>query len=205
MIQQLQMDALNNSGAIKRDASGNIMSISIKPGAMDNVPRRGETNNVYKHPQLGTMTVIDTINGPEMTYYTYNVPMDEIEWEPGDSTTTILDYECQIATANYHGRRWTAWFAIDIPVSDGPWQLSGLPGLILKAETEGGEYRFIVTGIRECNEAIKDLPGNPDLDKISRIDFLKILSDLKHNPGKLYGVTGPQPPIYHDLIETDYQ
>lgn len=205
MIQQLMMDALNNSGGIKRDAAGNITSISVNKDAMDNVPRRGQCTNVYKHPSLGSMTVIDAITGPEATYYTYEVPMDDLVWEPGDSTAVILDYECQNATATYHGRRWTAWFAIDIPVSEGPWQLCGLPGLILQAETDGGEYRFTATGVYECNETIKDMPGNPDAEKISRIEYLKTKDDYTRNPSKAFGITSAALPFYHDLIETDYK
>lgn len=205
MIQQLQMDALNNSGGIKRDANGNITAINVKAGAFDNVPRRGVSVNVYKHPLTGTMTVFDAIDGPENTYYTYEVPMDDLVWEPGDSTATFLDYECQNATADYHGRRWTAWFAIDIPVSEGPWQLHGLPGLILMAESDGGEYRFTATGLYECTEPINDMPGNPDADKTTRKEFLKIKEDFTKHPSKAYGIIGREPPMFHDLIETDYK
>ncbi len=41
-------------------------------------------------------------------------------------------YSCQKATADYGGRHWTAWFASDIAVSEGPYYFHGLPGLILK-------------------------------------------------------------------------
>ena len=46
-----------------------------------------------------------------------------------DSTTTIIGYPCQLAKTNFKGRTWLAWYAEDIPVSEGPWKLCGLPGL----------------------------------------------------------------------------
>ena len=44
-----------------------------------------------------------------------------------DSTTTIIGYHCQLAKTNFKGRTWLAWYAEDIPVSEGPWKLCGLP------------------------------------------------------------------------------
>jgi GLPGLI family protein len=36
-----------------------------------------------------------------------------------DSTTTIIGYHCQLAKTNFKGRTWLAWYAEDIPVSEG--------------------------------------------------------------------------------------
>lgn len=205
LLDRQMMDALNNTGGIKRDASGNITSITVSKNAFDNVPRRKGTICVYKNPSEGNMTVFDRIKGPNESIYAYDVEMNDIEWEPGDSIVTILDHECQNATAMYHGRRWTAWFAPDIPVNDGPWQLHGLPGLIMKAESDGGEYRFTITALYECDEPIKDIPGNPVFEKTDRKTFLRILDDNRRHPSRAFGIMNPDPPCHHDLPETDYK
>ncbi len=64
-----------------------------------------------------------------------------------DSVKNILGYDCFKAIAPYRGRRWTAWFAPEIPVQDGPWKLCGLPGLILEAYDTNHEYSFTATGL----------------------------------------------------------
>lgn len=206
LINNMVMDALNKSGGIKTDSDGKILSITVNKDAMADVPRRGELVNVYKYPALNSMTVYYGVSGPDDILYTWDMPVDEIVWEPGDSTTYVLGYECQNAVADYHGRRWVAWYAPDIPASDGPWQLCGLPGLILSAESEGGEYRFTATAVNECKRQIKDMPGNHEIEKCDRKDFRRLEADVTANPGKGYGVVATNAAkIYHDLIETDYK
>ncbi len=62
----------------------------------------------------------------------------QINWTlVDDSTKSVLGYECHLAETDFRGRHWKAWYTMDIPVSLGPWKLSGLPGLILAAEIPG--------------------------------------------------------------------
>lgn len=47
------------------------------------------------------------------------------------------------------------WFTTEIPYSDGPWLLYGLPGLILQAEESEGLFSFTCTQIERIeNESI---------------------------------------------------
>ncbi|MBU3814175.1 MAG: GLPGLI family protein, partial [Candidatus Bacteroides intestinipullorum] len=50
---------------------------------------------------------------------------------------------------------WTVWFTPDIPVSEGPWKLHGLPGLILQAEDS--EHWFSFACIEIENAPYKEL------------------------------------------------
>lgn len=107
----------------------------------------------------------------------YTEPFVELQWHiVNDSTCKVLDYECVKADADYHGRHWSAWFAPEIPVFDGPWKLRGLPGLILKAETDHG-ISFIATGIEMTDEAV---PVVYQTDSYSKVDRKKALADEEH-------------------------
>ena len=55
-----------------------------------------------------------------------------------DEFKTILNYKCQRATVNFGERVFDVWFTPDIPISDGPWKIQGLPGLVISAKTIGG-------------------------------------------------------------------
>lgn len=65
-----------------------------------------------------------------------------ITWKILNEQKDILKFKCQKAVANFRGRFYTVWFTKDVPVSNGPWKLFGLPGLIVKAEDLKQEITF---------------------------------------------------------------
>lgn len=72
--------------------------------------------------------------------YTEIIPIQE--WEINEETKKILGFECQKATCHFRGRRYTAWFSMDVPINKGPWKFGGLPGLILKIYDDDELYKF---------------------------------------------------------------
>lgn len=148
----------------------------IAQGAIDvtKLPRKKETLYVVKSAADSTITVYDVIGTDEPVYYTE--PFSEMVWEIGDSTKTILDYECIQAETDYHGRHWTAWFSPEVPMPYGPWKLHGLPGLIFKAGAEGG-FLFEATGIEATDRLITPMYKQDDYSKVDR---LKALDDHEY-------------------------
>lgn len=172
---------------------------------------RGSRYKNIKDFDAQTITVWDSQMGD---CYRYTVEMDDLQWELMDSIKNVLDYECQLATADYHGRKWYAWFTPEIPVQDGPWQLCGLPGLIMEAITADGEYGFTIKGIQQCNEPLGDPYENPDkIFKTTRIAVLRMKDYGRRNrAAQVSAMTGGKVNIKQtdykeniDFIETDYQ
>ena len=63
----------------------------------------------------------------------YKVLEDRVlDWEILPEKEKIGNWETQKATTEFGGRKWTAWFCEEIPLSDGPYKFKGLPGLIVK-------------------------------------------------------------------------
>ena len=79
--------------------------------------------------------------------YVYAEDIEPQEWILGDSVRSILGYECRLAECDYRGRHWIAWYAPEIAVSEGPWKLGGLPGLILEAYDSRRHYVFTALGM----------------------------------------------------------
>ncbi|MFC5411332.1 GLPGLI family protein [Larkinella bovis] len=71
-----------------------------------------------------------------------------------------------------------AWFAQDIPVSAGPEQYFGLPGLILELDLNDGDA--VVTAVKiEMKDVSKELTANKKIKgkKIKTADYDKIIKD----------------------------
>jgi len=78
----------------------------------------------------------------------YVFPLQHIEesmtldWKLQERKDTVRGISCSLATARYGGRIYTAWYAPSLPIPDGPYVFSGLPGLIIKVEDRKGWYTF---------------------------------------------------------------
>lgn len=167
---------------------------------------------IFRSTSDNTMTVYDRAGSLE--YGVYTEPLGEIQWEISDSTKTVLGYDCIKATANYHGRNWIAWFAPDIPLQEGPWKLTGLPGLILEASESTGQHSFVATGLEATNQEIVPIYPYQQYDKMSRIEMLRQLRNYRDhgraidaaatglNLGPDHIRTGEEVKI--DFLETDY-
>ena len=166
----------------------------------------------YKNQKDFRSNIITVWNTNGGDVYQYETDMNDLNWEICDSTKIILGYDCNLATADYHGRKWKAWFAPEVAIQEGPWQLCGLPGLIFEAETEDGEYGFEITGIQKCNESFKPILIDSDnLFNTPRKSFLKMKDYARRNrSSRIRAMTGGKVKVdadykgSDDFLETDY-
>ena len=146
----------------------------------------------------------------------YDEPFSDIDWLiVEDSTKTILDYQCIMATTDYHGRKWTVWFTPEIPMQDGPWKFCGLPGLIMEASESSGQHSFTATGIEISTQPIFPI-FNTEYEKMDRKEMLRALRHYRENGNAMFkaatgselggGVDTPVTEEYrkYDFLETDY-
>ena len=105
-------------------------------------------------------------------------PTPEIVWTLTDDTLTVGGYLCQQATATHRGVAWTVCYTEEIPSSAGPWRLRGLPGLIVKAESEA--HTFCLTELRKEASSITAPEHRPD------VQWMKYAKLLKHR-NEIYG------------------
>ena len=148
--------------------------INAAIGSKTEWPHKRMKAYVYKNYPQGKMTVTD---GLLMQDYIYEDTLCAQNWVIQDSSKLILGHECQKAVCHYRGHCWTAWFAMDIPITDGPWKLCGLPGLIMEATSEDNSHAFKLLGLeRVSKEPIvfsKTYVGNNKFEKTTFEKFLK--------------------------------
>ena len=184
-----------------------------KDGIYGDFPHVRMSTYVYKNYPTGQMTITDRISSQG---YRYVDSLHTQTWAMGDSTREVLGYTCQQATADFRGRRWTAWFATDIPVSDGPWKLGGLPGLILEAYDEGQQHVFTAVGLERVKDKLiifnRPFRGNHRFEQTNRLEFLRMERRFLMDSNSFIQMeTGidllgdePNRVMRYDLLERDY-
>ena len=103
----------------------------------------------------------------------------EIAWTLTDDTLTVGGYLCQQATATHRGVAWTVCYTEEIPSSAGPWRLRGLPGLIVKAESEA--HTFCLTELRKEASSITAPEHRPDVQRMKYAKLLKHRNEIYGN------------------------
>lgn len=148
--------------------------INAAIGSKTEWPHKRMKAYVYKNYPQGKMTVTD---GLLMQDYIYEDTLYAQNLVIQDSSKLILGHECQKAVCHYRGHCWTAWFAMDIPITDGPWKLCGLPGLIMEVTSEDNSHAFKLLGIEKVSKEpivfSKTYVGNNKFEKTTFEKFLK--------------------------------
>ena len=103
----------------------------------------------------------------------------DIVWTLTNDTLTVSGYYCQTATCKFRGVAWTVCYTEEIPSSAGSWRLRGLPGLIVKAESEA--HTFCLTELRKEASSITAPEKNPDVQRMKYAKLLKHRNEIYGN------------------------
>lgn len=134
----------------------------------------------------------------------YSEIIPKQNWTIYNDTLTIVGHLCQKATCNFRGRDYTAWFALDIPISNGPWKFGGLPGIILKIYDNKRLYTFECVKIELGVFPIKKYDFS-NYNPIEREKLLKFQKKLNEDYYRTIGARRrdggrlPAPIIYEPL------
>lgn len=104
---------------------------------------------------------------------------DEIEnqaWKPGTNQRKIQGYVCMDATMKRGEETITAWFTPNIPVSFGPKNYGGLPGLILAVDIKG-ENVLLATSVDLSPPSEDSIVRSIDGRKVTQEAFDKLVAE----------------------------
>ena len=91
--------------------------------------------------------------GPMLPDYTlddyWSDSLPAMKWTILNQFTTIKNNYCQKAVTTFRGRDYTVFFALNIPIQDGPWKFCGLPGLIVMGSDSKGIFKFEMTNFEK--------------------------------------------------------
>lgn len=106
-------------------------------------------------------------------------------WKISAEKEKVGQWDTQKATANFAGREWTAWFTNDIPLQDGPYKFSGLPGLIVKLEDKTKSHVFEMKGIKKLSPQEFDAVTKPKNEiSINLQQYQKLIEEYEKDPTK---------------------
>lgn len=163
-----------------RYASDSAQAADFKKGIVS-MPANEESVNerVTKYPYSHQLT-----HTTFLVWDKYKMKQDvELKWKLINEFSKILNYRVQKATTEFGGRKWTAWFTADIPMQDGPYKFSGLPGLILRIEDATKSHSWELKGIRSVQEEFiyPDL-GQYKIIELNYNQFVKKFRNYRANP-----------------------
>ena len=152
----------------------------------------GNLDEIYRNLEQGKFTTYSTVFG---THYLITEDITIPEWTMyEDSTITVLGMECKKATTNFRGRYWEVWYTEEIPISQGPWKLCGLPGMILKVNSP---KFMLIEAISIKNKNLEPVTFYNYLNyKYAPIDRMEYLKKV-HKPG-IYPTGGSRKTIEID-------
>lgn len=97
-------------------------------------------------------------------------------WKLTGEQATFLGHPVLQAKAQKDSTTLEAWFTPDIPVSAGPAQYGGLPGLILTLTVDSNKVIYTATAI-DITTAVAPIKAPSDGSKVTRAEFDKIVKD----------------------------
>ena len=134
-------------------------------------------------------------DGLDRYYFRLN-KLDNIEWNLSNENNPT-NHQLKKATANYLGRNWIAWYDESIPLSEGPFLFTGLPGLIVEMHDNQDFFKWKLSSYNldfDDKKRTRNLIdfGLPKANKINELDFKKIMIDNFYDPGTAFSASGMQ-------------
>lgn len=142
---------------------------------------------IYKNFPKGKITTTGYIM-PD--HFKYSEPLLDKGWILTREKKVISGYSAQKATINFGGRSWVAWFTPEIPISEGPYKFSGLPGLIIFLHDTKNHYVFEMVSFNHNTNRSIEFPEKRYIE-ISKKNFLKVEMAFRENiieVAKQYGL-----------------
>jgi len=165
-----------------------VHAVEIMNRALIRLKKAGDRSIVMKNYPKGQYWVQIPVL---LNSYIYTEKEPVFDWNFSPDTLTVLGYLCKKATCLFRGRYYTAWYAPDIPLSNGPWKFNGLPGLILKVEDADRDYSFECTALYRVDwkSPIYLSKSKQDIET-TREKFRQAEKAAMNNPNAVIGNSG---------------
>ena len=146
------LDIVGQQSAFRYESDRRTDSITATTGQTFGV-RTNYERQIYVCKDHKTGKVSKRIRTMERKEYAVLID-EKLNWKIFPETKKLEDIRVQKAEVDYGGRHWIAWFAPDIPISEGPYVFEGLPGLIVQITDDRKDYDFTLAKISKGRELL---------------------------------------------------
>lgn len=153
-------------------SSGQINSLN-----QSNLPKTGFSFKIFSIISDSNIIKLSTID-LEKYGTIYSFP----SWKMESNIDTVNGFVCRKATLDFAGRKYSAWYSLEIPIQEGPYIFKGLPGLVMKISDSKAHYTWEVVNI--LNKTAETVPeySSKGVKWISRAEMLRLNSpEAKRN------------------------
>lgn len=162
---------------------------SNRPVSLNTFPQekvRGIIQKDWRSNEVISYLSVNTDRFKIIQHITFN-------WHIETETALIQGKKCQLATVEYKGRNYNAWFTNEIPISEGPYKFGGLPGLIVKIEDTKKQHIWELKGIEKFRHIKLNLSA---YIPVTETQYKKAVEDYIRDPmnrmrelKRRYGIT----------------
>ncbi len=150
-----------------------------RSGDFEDLPRPEFLARVYKNFEAQKAMVKVRILREGYIYEEEKFP---VEWEITEESKEIGEYTAQKALTSFGGRNYEAWFTLEVPIQDGPYVFSGLPGLILELSDADNDFKFSVSSFKALQEKVEIDIEEKDFKTVEKKKFVKAFQNFRENP-----------------------
>ena len=143
---------------------------------------------VYKDVESNSL-LFDFYALDQQTHF-YADTLHPMEWKLTSEEKIVEGISCKKAVTRFKGRDYVAWYAPSIPISNGPWKLGGLPGLILEAYDDHREWVVACSGLDKLN--FYDFGAYQQMVNRGVDEYAVFINELKQYLKKLSGSLSAQ-------------
>ena len=192
MLERMLPKEMKSEKILRYTSSASLYTVNKKAANQTGYQERNEGGmtvrvNVSGNGDEKCFTDLTTGKQTRQTEFmgrTFLVSSDRtIGWKMTGNQKVILGHACQEAVLERDSSKTVAWFASDIPVPAGPSTWSGLPGLVLEVEGDGGRFSLVATSVSSDEIAAVDLKIPTKGKKVTEGEFRRIVDERRREMG----------------------
>jgi GLPGLI family protein len=143
------------------------------------MPQSSSNKRIIKNNILNKVITYDEIS---QNLYKIETNDKNLIWNIEKDTIIKDGNYLRKATTKFKGRNYIAWFNYEIPITDGPYKFSGLPGLIFEIYDEKKYFIFSLINFKTINKDYIDFKYDNESKIITNEEFLNIQNEFYDNP-----------------------